>query len=331
MKAYKEIKGKERTQIIIDASKIPTLFKYCSITDNNVNAFLHDEIWATSPNRFNDPYDSVFCHDKNEIIKYIQEKVIIGDITKYKAIFNTNNIKETVKKIYNDIIEKLDSSRNNYVVSCFSEKYNSEIMWAHYAGYAKGFVLEYSGIELYDLSLDFYRYTEELVKKTNYFGIDFSNVTQPTLTTIMPIIYTNTKYNATKKIKSMIDELFELYNGTDLNNQLEGLQKFLYNKVNKQDFDDSLLYSSLCNKRIEWKYEKEWRIWGYNINALLLNLSPYLCMGKLKAKALYLGEYISEYDRLALLTIANNKNIPVYQMQTKVNSDRCKLVKKKIL
>ena len=72
MKAYQEIKGKDRTQIIIERDRIPKLFKYCSITDKNLSAFLHDEIWATSPNRFNDPYDSVFCYDKNDFFSLFQ-------------------------------------------------------------------------------------------------------------------------------------------------------------------------------------------------------------------------------------------------------------------
>ena len=68
------------------------------------------------------------------------------------------------------------------------------------------------------------------------------------------------------------------------------------------------------------------RILTYNLNPFNMSNSPYICIGNLTPKALYLGEYISEYDKLALIEIAKQKGLPVYQMKTKMYKNRCKLI-----
>ena len=102
------------------------------------------------------------------------------------------------------------------------------------------------------------------------------------------------------------------------------IKKIKENKYLEED--NSFIYSTFGVKNKCWQYEKEWRILTYNLNPLNMSNSPYLCIGNLIPKALYLGEYISEYDKLALIEIAKQKGLPVYQMKTKMYKNRCKLI-----
>ena len=90
--------------------------------------------------------------------------------------------------------------------------------------------------------------------------------------------------------------------------------------------NDSLFYSLMCSKGRDWKYEQEWRIWTYNANIISGNLdNPYMKIGDVKAKAVYLGERMPEYTRRIILEIARLKNIPVYQMKSVMHEHTYKL------
>ena len=52
----------------IDGSK--TLEYSRSINDNTLKAFFNDEVYASSPLKFNDPYDVLACYDKDKLYEY---------------------------------------------------------------------------------------------------------------------------------------------------------------------------------------------------------------------------------------------------------------------
>lgn len=90
-------------------------------------------------------------------------------------------------------------------------------------------------------------------------------------------------------------------------------QKY-YSELEK---NNDLFYSMMCRKSKVWNYEQEWRIWTYNSNVITGNFeNPYMKIGNLKAKAVYLGERMPEYMRRVILEIAKMKQIPVYQMKS---------------
>lgn len=41
-----------------------------SINDNTLKAFFNDEVYASSPLKFNDPYDVLACYDKDKLYEY---------------------------------------------------------------------------------------------------------------------------------------------------------------------------------------------------------------------------------------------------------------------
>ena len=53
-------------------------------------------------------------------------------------------------------------------------------------------------------------------------------------------------------------------------------------------------------------------------------------IGKLKPKAVYLGEFISFNDEYTICSIARNKNIPIYKMKSSLDKKRFGLKKYKL-
>lgn len=324
---------KDSNQSFINIRQMPTLYRYQSINPFSVNALMHDELWGTVPTSFNDPYDTIFCYTSNKLKYAIQEKLLYKDIEKYKQFFNISTKSQIIDILLSSILDNYnDNFRKMYCVSCFSENYDSEIMWGHYANCAKGFVVEYDGKELSDIALCSNRAFFDMVKTFNPFGIDLSNVKEDNLTTIAPVIYENEKMNTTSKIMTIIDSILEYYDDLCNGNTISKAVMTLYKKnmqlyYEKQTDNNNLFYSALCKKSKVWSYEKEWRIWAYNSNVLTGQMNnPYVLIGQgAKAKAIYLGEKISEYDTIALTEIARQKNIPAYRMKTIMLKHKCKL------
>lgn len=301
----------------------PTLYKYQPISEYSLHNFEYDEIWGTVPAAFNDPYDCSVCYSENKVNKFIKENLTEQRIENYKLFFQTTKKSDIAEFITRDLID-CDNYRKQYCVACFSIYNDSEIMWGHYADSAKGFCVAYSGDDLANTAWNCSRSTFDMMKKLNPFGIDFENIKDDNLISIAPIIYLNGKYNATEELIRSIPFLLEYYDdlcekrslGDPTKNLLNNLENSFYSQL---ETHNNVFYSMMCNKNRVWSYEQEWRIWTYNSNILAGNfVSPYMCIGKVRAKAVYLGEKIPEYYRRTIIGIAKEKNIPVYQMKSKM-------------
>lgn len=248
----------------------------------------------------------------------------------YIKLFNNSSKKEITKQIVHDIIENSEL-RKQYCVACFSIYNDSEIMWGHYADSAKGFCLEYDGKKLKDAASLTSEAIFDTLKKFSWYNIDFSDMTYDDLSSIMPVIYQNGKINITNRLINAIQYILKAYdnicNGMSIveanKSLLLDIKQNYYSDLNH---NDSLFYSLMCSKGRDWKYEQEWRIWTYNANIISGNLdNPYMKIGDVKAKAVYLGERMPEYTRRIILEIARLKNIPVYQMKSVMHEHTYKL------
>jgi hypothetical protein len=83
-------------------------YKYRRINDYTIKNLLDSSIYMSSPNDFNDPYDSAICND-------VSESLSMG----------------------------LFELRSQMFISCFSEKWDSLLMWSHYADCHKGICIQY--------------------------------------------------------------------------------------------------------------------------------------------------------------------------------------------
>lgn len=239
----------------------------------------------------------------------------------YAILLGKSSKKEIAKQIVQSIFEN-NTLKKQYAVACFSIYNDSEIMWGHYADSAKGFCLAYDGKNLMETAYTASRVTFNLFKEFNAFGIDFSDISDDNLISIVPVIYRDGKINITDHLLDNIPDMFNCYDNLCKGMTLKEAYEDLFLRIKQKYYSEleknnDLFYSMMCRKSKVWNYEQEWRIWTYNSNVITGNFeNPYMKIGNLKAKAVYLGERMPEYMRRVILEIAKMKQIPVYQMKS---------------
>lgn len=318
----------------IQINKFPTsLYQYRSINEFSVDALLKNGIWATSPVAFNDPYDSSFTYDE----KYLKKKFkTMLEKMDFKALriedTSQSNIDSLVNEVFSETIRSLNNTyRKCFAISCFSECIDSEIMWAHYANSAKGFAVEYEGEYLKNYGIEDKQKIEDSISQIAEL---FFEVTESfDFITFAPVIYTNKKYNMNDFIAKYVNTILPKL----LTHSLDKIEDVCALGQSMQQLfpsikDESLtaFYTIMFLKSSLWKYEKEWRLVVYNPK-ILNRGNDHVFLPDVFPKAIYLGEKISQYDKIALVEIAENHlHVPIYQMQTKVCKSKNKLVPVKL-
>jgi hypothetical protein len=291
---------------IQDAQKLkyehipPSLYRFRTCTDYNINNLKKGVEWFSYPKDFNDPYDAgmrlSFHLLKNDIfvkrmlplfISYSGYMGISFNDKERQTIENSQNpieefmmlaavkdnrienvvgyfskdIDKIVQGILDDAEKKLkDSFKDGYLVSCFSEELGNGLMWSHYAEYHSGYCIEY-----------------------DFKGLGLKHVRNSML---YPVIYSQSYFDATEYYRSTLLGDIKEYNN------LFGV----YPTISKSP---------------EWSYEKEWRmIFPYGPSAP----DEIRALSMPKPKAIYLGVRMNEENRDTILQIAKERKVPVYQV-----------------
>lgn len=304
-----------------------SLFRFRAVNEFSLDAFRKDDIYHSEPKNFNDPHDCLVYFDKPlldkirelylkpqnvetllkqfsnlgqisgvskeyllDIQKVVKNLSITGEdwdnILKL-ALNNLPDIDKEITKSAENIEENMYNHYKTYPkIACFSENIESTLMWSHYADSHKGFALEY----------DFTKEQKCLVC-TNPCE-DFVYIS------LYPVIYTNTRYNA-----------------TDLAASLQ-LNQYLRNfGIPIHTIPDELAYTKTnIYKGEDWKYEKEWRTF------LIYDRKTERKAIKIKPKAVYLGVNISEIYQDILVGYAKAYGIETYKMKVDIYSDEFKLI-----
>ncbi len=283
-----------------------------------------DKLYLRNPFDFNDPYDCAFMIKKDsfmneelmkkfleddpvgfrkshqitkrQLLKLQKSDNIIRDVSRFVA--KNGNLKFTKEpKKLREISKQneqnirsycpdFDKLKNNFLVSCFSEDYKSILMWSHYAKDHSGFCVQY----------------------------DFKSLGNNSHLTrsLFPIFYTNKIFTIDSYIHNTQPQFLDVHssymNGINLNNILEGTELKIVERNNETN-NMFQTYAAL-NKFKGWQYEKEWRYVLYCHND---SEYPYITVPK--PKAIYLGTKSNNIN--AVLEVAKNKNIDVYQMSMK--------------
>lgn len=292
------------------------LFRNRPCSEMNLDAFNEDKLYAVTPDKFNDPYDSLFRYDKEELCKAVLSSVSNEFIVSLRNYFRSGG---TFPEMYSIIYSQdvLDSIRNNLVntddviiennvknievireylrnsinnltdeavksvkqlvyIACFSETIHSVTMWSHYADSHKGFSLEYD-TSAFRLKCQ----SCDIIKQCK----------QAAVCNIYPVIYHRQRYDAT--------DYLAWYIGRCLRMPIKNPDTFTTSKC--------LLYKSP-----QWSYEKEWRLIVSKINEFQ-DKSP-VCIYNIRPTAIYYGADITPINRKLLHMIAKEKGIKEYQM-----------------
>jgi len=144
------------------------LYKYGKFDEYTEKIFTNNEIYFSSPDEFNDPFDSkprYICEgNKQQKISYL-----LGLYKKKYPRRSKEEISADVKReiitegkegiVLNEALETSgDRIRKMLGICCFSEKRDNILMWAHYAKQHTGFCLEF------DIDNDFFRPITRAIK-----------------------------------------------------------------------------------------------------------------------------------------------------------------------
>lgn len=120
------------------SKKAHKLFKYYSLSINNIDALLNNYFYLSNPVTFNDPFD---CNVN------LANNISESDLLKIKTV-KRNNI-------------------NNVGVVSFSETIDNHLMWAHYTNNYNGFAIEFKGSEV-TVNLEKNRFEKKTLTKVFY-------------------------------------------------------------------------------------------------------------------------------------------------------------------
>ena len=268
------------------------LYRYRSGDSASIEAFEKDRLYFSTPEYFNDPFDSIAYIDYNRLWYNINDdldhhaKETLERKKKELFPLITASNQEHILKLFNDPKTRSEFQRavdinikhiskkivENSKIICFSEEYLSNLMWSHYANYHKGFLLAYSKASLKSAGL--YNHKHILLEQ-------------------------KTKLKKVSYNKYMPD--FSEYMYCILpNNTRETIHK-----------NRPMLIKMLSSKTEEWSYEKEWRLCSLSDSiesedpAAYINISP-VCV--------FVGARMDPLERRKLYNIAKKKSIPVFEV-----------------
>lgn len=209
------------------------------------------------------------------------------DHEKYLYI-NKDKIFSNIKERFEDIDDKFfdfdTSALCDFIVkdivkamkiSCFSDTIASSSMWHHYASSKKGFAIEYSSHDIFKLLMN---------------NNDCNTI-------LFPVIYGEEKYNASEFFYT------QLYNIIISNYKLNRP----YIPIDRIGF-----FKIFLHKSNNWEYENEWRLFSTHRDNLKQFSNGYVI--SLPPKAVFIGRDTSKIDKEKIITIANKKQIPIFQM-----------------
>ena len=284
-----------------------SLFRIRRFTDNTVDALKNDKLFFTRADFFNDPYDCLLYFDEDKLRESVESQISETQLQRYlRATGIQYPVNETIKnegdllqlfrddksefmkdveQIFSVITDKLQ--KGTYI-ACLGETVKSPVMWSHYSDNHKGFAIEYQ------FEPEFFYPKPHFPVNDEFDGYGWRS--------LLPVYYSKYRTDGT--------QLAEWYCLCEMRKK--------FSPANKQGdvsffLPDMLLKTKLSLEKAEaWAYEREWRLiltheWPNDIG------SPRVHIQK-KAAGIYLGARMEEGNKLQLIHIAKEKEIPVYEM-----------------
>ena len=134
----------------------PSLFKYQPYTNRAVDNLVERRIWFSAPCDFNDPYDCGFLlrikeptdSDLHKLAQHLEAEdpgsVISDPRYMTKEGYPTEYFRATVMNSAESAMRaRVQENYWRKGVSCFSERPDDMLLWAHYGGSYRGFCLEF--------------------------------------------------------------------------------------------------------------------------------------------------------------------------------------------
>lgn len=273
------------------------MYRYREANNDNINAFLLDKLYFSTPRNFNDPYDCLIYYDNKKLFYEATEgikEITPETIEKYlpdtefadlailmvlNQIYRDGGLEEFGEELRTEFGNIKKDMKNNLKIICFSEERQSELMWAHYADNHKGFLLGYDSDELSNADC-FLNNDKVRKRKSKLYQINYSNQRKDIGVYLYNRVTSNHSYSANNGIKPKVIPQKEIL--------LEGITR----------------------KSLAWSYEKEHRLIPDCVDIIKKNRISYI---KIKPKEVVLGSRISKEIEEQIVEKCVKDGIKVYK------------------
>ncbi len=325
------------------------LYRFRRCSDNDLEAFLKDQIWVSAAKNMNDGFDARIYFDR-ELVKdafsqntkavrsYIESFLTTADATADASDFSKEIAKkamfselfstmlnstaaadtplQTAPSVLVKEIEKIleglsPASQEVLKFASFSEKLTSPLMWGLYAGDESGFAIAYH--------FDSMSFTAQLSEGgERSFGL-------------YPIVYSDRRFEIPSDYvrflaeQSMFARVIE-HMGDD---QMRQIGRSFLEQHGKNCPDAFLPTKVALHKSSEWNGEAEWRVLCNVQHADSVSEADKGYFIK-KPSAVYLGRRIHTINERLLRSLADEKGIPCYRMALNDRSPAYELVAENI-
>ena len=253
---------------------------------NGMDSKIIAEKYAELKNRSNiDDVLKVFEPEDIERIKSNLPDVIEEEKIRAALKAEENIIMQFINSQYmnivNDCFLEVYNAEVKRIIACFSEVYDSSLMWGHYADSHRGFCIGYNfedDISACDKTCENPLYCMNMMMKLP----------------IAPVVYSDTRYDASSTL---------------LNYIIQHLSQMAQIPI-EQFYEDFLfILKCLLTKSTEWSYEKEWRMFANGSE-----FKPHAVICNRKPTAVYIGCHMSDENAGKIYKICQDKDIACYKM-----------------
>lgn len=280
-----------------------TLVRFRSISSNNLDALKDDKLYYSTPNKFNDPYDTLIYANYLQIIQDIYFNLEMGmnsylnnlkekDIPNVRllagvgyAVWHGTKRNEVLdgffKQIYKTTKMLKEALRKNVKIICFTEEYLSMLMWSHYANNHEGFAIIYDRNDIENA--ENYTCSGKRIRKK-------------------PILRQVTYAEKQSDLTIEIEEYIRAYRMENLGDVIPPIPNLSQEKLQRM----------MTEKAPDWSYEKEWRIVPRHIS---LEHESNLGYMSIRPKGVILGSMCSEENQCQIINICDKKGIPVFKSE----------------
>jgi len=174
-----------------------SIYKYRPINNHTIHSLMYGELYFANPDRFNDPFDSVFSIKLPKVfyknpINYVDrvllneyERINRWEAQRYRTIvrntYKKRGIEDTAEYVTWLFFNTLKKSISLPGVFCASEICDSILMWTHYSNNHRGICIEYDAKKEPFRTFKSIKYTNEYYKFNRYFFFKNNKLIEPFL------------------------------------------------------------------------------------------------------------------------------------------------------
>ena len=124
-----------------------SIYKYYSDRIEKIETVKAGKMWYSAPCNFNDVFDCDFMIDEEKIFNSALEMIPDKRGVRPESPM-WRQLNQTIDQEIRVLKTNLDHMKTVIGISCFSESYDSLLMWAHYANNHRGMCVEYDLLEI---------------------------------------------------------------------------------------------------------------------------------------------------------------------------------------